>query len=200
MLFFHHKKSIKLKIAYLISRLSDPVTWLVPIGVLMLYYSNLTQQQWFWLVGFVLFILSLPIILIISKLKKKKISDIDLTKKEERTPIYITVVILWAIALIILKVLNGPKLIFVTLLTGELLALVILFVNLKWKISNHGAISSFAPIFLGVVVRPTWYWLLLWIPLVGWSRIVQKKHTLPQFIAGAALGSIYFFMLKIFGY
>ena len=66
--------------------------------------------------------------------------------------------------------------------------LLVLLITNWWKVSIHTtAISGPLIVFLyqfGSFIFP----LLILIPLVGASRLVLKRHTLAQVIAGAAIG------------
>ena len=114
---FKKEKPLHIKIAYIISRISDPVTLFVPLGLLVIYLSEPVgfDDKLFWLVGFVMFLGILPGVILLSKLKNKKISDIDLSKRQERTPLYILLIILWAVALMIIRAFSAPQLIFAVL-------------------------------------------------------------------------------------
>ena len=81
--------------------------------------------------------------------------------------------------------------------------LLVLLVNLRWKISAHvaagaGFISMLffihqrawrAPLDSAALFQPVWLWgLALLVPLLMWARLRTQSHTRGQVAAGAALG------------
>jgi hypothetical protein len=65
----------------------------------------------------------------------------------------------------------------------------VLLVTLVWKLSIHAAVVSGAITLLLVVFGP---WSLVaapLVPLVCWARVAVQAHTVPQTVAGAALGA-----------
>lgn len=86
--------------------------------------------------------------------------------------------LLWAIGA------NRPTLIFTGAMTLQ--AALMLTITLRWKISQHGAMSAWAGR-LGWLLLDSPLALLL-LPLVVWSRIRLGRHTMAEAAAGALLG------------
>ncbi len=70
---------------------------------------------------------------------------------------------------------------------------VILFVTLRWKISVHTAAAAGGATLIWTLLGTALPFLLV-VPLIAWSRVRLRHHTLPQTLAGALLGSIVFFV------
>lgn len=74
-----------------------------------------------------------------------------------------------------------------------LLLVCIIFINLIitlfWKISFHMAINTIGFILLSQIISQSSIAAILIIPLVAWSRLVQKKHTIAQLIAGVVVNA-----------
>jgi len=70
-----------------------------------------------------------------------------------------------------------------------LITLIIYIVRRKWKISGHVAASAGAWTTL-ILVNTVFFPMMALIPLVAWSRLKLRAHTLYQVLAGAVLGFV----------
>jgi membrane-associated phospholipid phosphatase len=121
---------------------------------------------------------------------KKMDTDIDITDRTKRTLPLFFAVCSYIIGFIILFIIDAPAITTALMLVYFSNTLIILLINLSWKISIHAmgvAGPTAALIYLfglpGVIFAIT-------IPLVMWSRVILKKHTLSQVLAGSILGLI----------
>ena len=67
--------------------------------------------------------------------------------------------------------------------------IIVFVINLKWKISVH-SMGLTGPTTALIFLNPWFFILGLFGPLVMWSRVILKKHTILQVIAGSILGYI----------
>ncbi len=198
---FKKDKDLKLKIAYIISRLGEPFLWLSIFGVIILFSEYLDgYNYWLWGIGLVLFLGFMPLVTLWLGIKKIKGLDIDLTKRESRTPFILIILFYWLLGLILAWSLAGPKLILVLLLIGIILNILILIINFYWKISNHSLVLTTVILFSSQLLDKNYLWLLLILPLVAWSRWIQRKHTWWQLIGGIGLAILAWLILMAFGY
>ncbi len=116
--------------------------------------------------------------------------DIDVSGKKQRPVVFLfsfIMLFLYALSVLVLK---GPKVLLIASL-GIAFGLVVLSIVNNWiKASVHVAtISAF--IFLTGIIYGSFYLLLaiLLIPLIAWSRVKIKKHTIPEVIMGGFLGA-----------
>jgi len=65
-----------------------------------------------------------------------------------------------------------------------------MFINLRWKISLHTAFITALATVLYILYGLISVITVVLIPLVAWSRIELKQHTIVQVITGALLGNI----------
>lgn len=184
------------KTATIISRLFDPFIVLTAVLALALPKSSLSgyAQMRFFIVS-LLTLLGIPFILLILAIKKGLVKNWDLSDRRERPKVLGTLLIIELLNLFAIRIV-ADQFLFSTILFILWLHVGFFLVSLFWKISYHAAINA---VVTGLIVR--WYgwgmWLvLLIVPLVGWSRIVRKDHTLAQVVVGAlyAWGLIVLFM------
>jgi membrane-associated phospholipid phosphatase len=74
-------------------------------------------------------------------------------------------------------------------------------ITTQWKISIHStAIAGAAVLALYLAQGIVWP-LLISVPVVGWSRIHLRRHTVMQVIAGALLGaSLVYITVTLYGF
>ncbi len=122
---------------------------------------------------------------------RKKVVDLYVSKREARTPFYLIGITCSSFAAIIFLV-TSTKIMFLLALGSLFVTIILMGVNLFWKVSIHCAGVSgpiFALIFVfGINAIP----LTSIIGLVGWSRIKLKNHTFAQTLVGTliALGVV----------
>ena len=117
---------------------------------------------------------------------KKNIVDLYVSKRKKRTPFFLVAIASYSFAAIIFLVTNTQ--IMVLLALGYILvSIILMIVNLFWKVSVHcagvtGPIFSLIFVF-GINALP----LSLIVGLVGWSRIKLKNHTFEQTLGGTLI-------------
>lgn len=141
-----------------------------------------------------------PLLAIILLYKLKVISEPGLNNRKERFIPYVVTLVSYIGFAFYLSKIHSP-LWLVSFPCGASLAVVISFlVNLKWKISAHGAAVGglagyiFCLIYFQLfIIHSSIYYLYAAIfiaGLVGTSRVILKRHTVPQVIAGTINGFI----------
>ena len=117
---------------------------------------------------------------------RKKVSDLYVSKREARTPFYLIAIASYSFATIIFLV-TSTKIMFLLALGSLLVTIILMGVNLFWKVSIHCA-GVTGPIFalicvFGINALP----LTSIVGLVGWSRIKLKNHTFAQTLVGTLI-------------
>jgi len=117
---------------------------------------------------------------------RKKDTDLYVSNREKRTPIFLIAIANYSVASIIFLGTN-TKIMFLLALGSLLVSLISMAVNLFWKVSIHCAGVTgpiFALIFVfGISALP----LTSIVGLVGWSRITLKNHTFAQTLVGTLI-------------
>ena len=118
------------------------------------------------------------------------VSGYELPDREERAPFIAVNLIGNGVGYLLLKVLGAPEKIAVLLLVYVALAVVMMTVSYFWKISLHaGGVGGFAAA-LSILFGSQWLLSFLAVPLVGWARVVRRRHNWMQVVAGALVGSL----------
>ena len=176
------------KLAILVSKFISPPIFAIMTTVAFSLWSpiglGLLQPSWSILICFSLFAFFpfLPVLYYY----RKNVVDLDISKKEMRTPFFVIAAAFYSIAAVIFFVTN-TAIIFLLALSYASVTMILLLVNRFWKVSVHSAGVTgpiFALIFVfGFMVLP----LSLMIVLVSWSRIKLKKHTFTQTFVGSLI-------------
>lgn len=183
-------KTEKAKWAIVVSRMFEPVLE-IPVIITLLTFvwvrvnDRWTVFGWLFLTCFVL-----PMWYLWRGIKKGKIGDIDISKREERNGLFsfgVMCILVGVIGLVFL----GEKEIVRSMMELWILGVIISIVTFWWKISAHGAMNT---ILAGYLCRywglEKWWWMWLVVVLVCVARVVLKKHTVGQVIAGVAVAGL----------
>ena len=117
---------------------------------------------------------------------RKNVGDLYVSKRKARTPFFLIAITSYSFAAIIFLVTN-TKIMYLLALGYTLVSIILMIVNLFWKVSVHCAGVTgpiFALIFVfGINALP----LSLIVGLVGLSRIKLKNHTFAQTFVGTLI-------------
>jgi membrane-associated phospholipid phosphatase len=120
----------------------------------------------------------------------ERVSDLDMSDREERRKVFAIFIIFYVAATLSLGMMHAPAIITASMAAYTVAGVVVLAITRYWKISTH-AMGITAPLvalmhLYGEAPLP----FLILIPLVGWSRIYLRAHSVMQVLAGIALGAI----------
>ncbi len=121
---------------------------------------------------------------------KKMDTDIDITDRTKRTLPLFLAVSSYIIGAIMLYTAGAPAVTIALMFTYFSNTLIILFINLSWKISIHamGVAGPTAALTYVFGIPGAVFGII--IPVVMWSRLKLHKHTPTQVVAGALLGLV----------
>lgn len=119
-----------------------------------------------------------------------KISDVHVTRREQRWPLLVTALISILAGLTVLRVIDAEPVMFrevLLILAGLLLTGSI---TLLWKISIHVAVAAF--VFLHAFADTTFgpYLVVALVAGLSWARVQLQHHTSSQVFAGAIIGAL----------
>ena len=146
----------------------------------------------------------IPIISIAILHRLGRISDIGVNKQNERTVPYIITIMGYLAGAIYLTNVNAPQWIAMFLIGAGLAAITSMLINLKWKISAHGAgmgglLAMFFTIWINDYSQHDFFIatsvMILLTGIVGTSRLILNRHTLAQVFAGILNGFFWVFLM-----
>lgn len=196
------KNKLKNDIAEVISIVASPPLVGTVFFIFLLFKNSTDLSQGLkWLVGISPFLVFFPIIYLVISYRLGWVTDLDLSERSER-PLPLTVFIVGVgMAALILYFLKVPMDLYVYVLSGFIMIVIMTIITFFWKISLHTATLS--SIFMAIVVLGGVKFLPFFLTLipVGWARVILKKHSLNQVIAGVLVSSLCTLaVFQIFGY
>jgi membrane-associated phospholipid phosphatase len=181
-------------IATLISIIFEPLAVILVFFVLALRLSTLNNVEQLRLFLIALgSLLGIPLILRVWAIRKGILSDWDIRNRSERPKALLVLFVIEIITILLLKPLMDSFLWHLCVITMIWL-IGYMGITLFWKISGHSGVAA-----LGTGLVVAWlgfgFWpVLLIVPLVAWSRVVRKDHTVAQVIAGALYAWLFVFV------
>jgi membrane-associated phospholipid phosphatase len=149
-----------------------------------------TQTFWFFLFTSTFFTSIGPMLYVFWLYATDRISDLDMSVRSERERVFGIFVLFYAIGTLVLYQLHAPALLTASMAGYTFAALVTQYITRYWKISTH-ALGISAPLVVLIYLyhlQPLPFLVL--IPIVGWSRVWLRAHTVLQVVAGTALGVV----------
>jgi hypothetical protein len=175
------------RLARWISVLFDSSILSLPIFLALGYVSARTLGL-LWAILMLLIVTGIPLVYLLIGRKHGWVSDMELSRREERPRFILISLSSDLLALLILRLFRGPHLLTVIVLTYFCLAIVMFSISSFWKISMHMAgVGGFSTALVFVFGAPA-LWAFLSLLLVTWARLRSLKHNIPQLIAGALAG------------
>jgi hypothetical protein len=174
-------------LARIISFLTNPLLILFPLPFFLLYhsgYGKLIALKWTLFSIIFLFISGL---FVLYEVKRKVFSDMDVSKRQQRKLLFSVIGLIAVIYLFFLSILSAPQILFITV-WGIMIGIIFAsMINTKIKVSLHVGVITAVLITLNQLYNLPLAVLLI-IPLVGWSRIEIRRHSLIEVITGLIFG------------
>jgi membrane-associated phospholipid phosphatase len=181
----------RLRVARLVGEVLSPPPILAVLALVVAWDSSPTPAMAILWGGIAAVSASvLPYALILRGVRHGRLSDRNISVREQRIRFGIVAITSILFGLVLLAVFDAP---------AELVALVASIavgvacgwvITLWWKISVHAAIAAGAATVLLLVFGPAL--LVVWplVAVIAWSRVQVGDHTTAQVLAGVALGVV----------
>lgn len=175
--------------ALLISGLFSPLTIAIAAVIVAGLAIN-DDSVLTWIALYIALTIIPPTLYIMYLVRKGIVTDFHLNVRSERTQPFLIMTINSIAVFVIMLLAGAPKLILVVIAAAAIQLICMLLITLRWKISGHCTAATgllvLSLALFGEKIIP----FALIIPLIAWSRIRLKRHTLAQTIAGIFLGAI----------
>lgn len=182
-------KTFRVLVARYISTIFSPITVSLPAIFLVAFYNQEPTSLFFAAIT-VLFLSIGPMLYIVVGVSLGKFSDIDVSIRSQRLGPFLFGITSSLIGFFILQFNNAPKNLETVLLTASTIGFILMIITFWWKISMHASSLSGTVTFLAVLYGNIVLPAFLLVLLVGWSRVVLKRHTAAQVTAGALLTGV----------
>ena len=178
-------------LARILSTIFNPFLTAIALFIILSHIRAATPEQFWWLLFLSTAFTSVgPMLFIFWLYATDRISDLDMSIREEREKVFVVFVVFYLCGTIVLWLTHSPNLLIATLAGYTLSTIVVQYITRYWKISTH-ALGITAPLVaLSLLYGRQPLPFLALIPSVCWARVYLKAHTIAQVAAGAVLGAV----------
>jgi hypothetical protein len=190
------------RFARYVSNILAPAPISLPLILLVSFYQASSVASALVYAALTLFFLSIgPFIYILIGVRLGKLSDVDVSKRKERLGPFIFGLLSICLGWFVLLLTHAPSILITCLIITAVSGLIMMFTTLWWKISIHASslagVATILTVLYGAVMLPTFGLLVL----VSWSRVILRRHTVAQVIAGSLLSiALTTILLKVRGF
>lgn len=189
----------RVKAARLFSNVVSPPVMFAVVGLAFALTEEPGLTGFAWAAFYGLLVSLAPILVVLYLLRTGRIKELHMSDTRERHIPYVTAVASALIAFMVITLLDGPELLRCLALLNSMNLAALGIINIRWLISIHatGIMATF--LLTGIVFS----WMLAWVLLfplllaVAAIRLYLKRHTLPQVIAGLALGAVTVWLMRV---
>jgi membrane-associated phospholipid phosphatase len=121
--------------------------------------------------------------------RRSRVGDFWISVRAERLTPAVFLLAAFVALLAVLVLLDAPQNLTLLTFSMGLASAGVAGITLLWKASAHCTVAGHAAAAGLLLLGPLGFVFLLVLPLVLWSRVTLKAHTLSQTLAGAAVGA-----------
>jgi membrane-associated phospholipid phosphatase len=188
------------RVARILSNIISPPIMFAITGLMLGLYERPIWPGLAWGALYGLLIALSPMLVVAYMLRSGRITDMHMSATHERHIPYLTSVIAGSIAFVIILLFDGPVLLRCLTVLSVIALGALGLINTRWLISIHATAGAATWLIFTLVFG--WRVGLILLPflvLVAWIRLYLKRHTVPQVLAGIALGISLVLLMRAFG-
>lgn len=181
----------KLRLAKTISTFTNPPIICIPLFIIICLTLSIDNLWGFPVLELISIIFAsiLPMAIILFWAKKTG-NDNDISKRQDRPIPLIVGTVSYFIGFLISRFLGLNDFLTFLLLCYSINTFIVMLITTQWKISIHTTGLSGPVCALIILLGPIGALFGLLYPVLIWSRVTLKKHTMSQAIAGGVFGFI----------
>ena len=184
----------KIKTQYFSKQISNIFHPLIlsPLTFILLFV-NLEGKNYFSFFYLVMIIFTtsiIPYIYVLQMKKNGEIKNIDIPDRKKRQKPFVKGTSLFLLTAILLMLFRAPQQFTSIMLIYTINTGLATLITKYWKISVHGLSLGIPIATLGLLISKKYFYLASFLPLLIYSRVKLKAHTVSQVFAGFSLGLI----------
>lgn len=188
------------RLARILSNVISPPVMFAITGLVLGVYERPVWPGLAWGVIFGAFLALLPMLVIAYLLHTGRVTELHMSSTSERHIPYVTAVVAGVAAFAFIAFFDGPVLLRCASILSAAMLGTLGLINTQWLISIHAtAAAATWMIFTLIFGWTTGLILLPFMVLICLIRIYLKRHTVPQVLAGVALGLTAVLLMRSFG-
>jgi hypothetical protein len=130
----------------------------------------------------------LPYAIMMLGIRRGRLGDRHLSKRQERPVMMVIGLISVAVGLLLTWWLGAPRALFALVAAMVAGVAVALAITIFWKISIHTACAAGTLAILVIEFGPGMWYLLPIVAAIAWARVALRDHTFAQVTTGAIVG------------
>lgn len=176
-------------VARLISAILHPLIVAPVTFVILLCHTEIGRTKMVLLFGLVIIaIVVVPLLSVVHLKRRGRTASLDVPERANRINPFLISILGYFIVWALLKLTGAPQPVTVLMWIYTTNTAIATFITHYWKISIHGMALGGPIAALGWVVSPGFYWVAIAAPLIVYSRVKLKAHSIAQVICGFLLG------------
>ncbi|MBI4080620.1 MAG: hypothetical protein HY430_02505 [Candidatus Levybacteria bacterium] len=179
---------MKLTLARLISSVTNPIVFLLPLPYLLVFRvtgdDGLALKWFFFSTAFI----SVVGMFVLYAVHRKIFTDFDVSRRNQRHLLFAVVGAVSFVYLLGLIFLQGPPVLYIAIACIFISIFVFSIINIFLKASIHLATFSAFVFILAVMYGERLLLLLLLMPVIAWSRVQTKRHSIDEATIGGFAG------------
>ncbi len=181
-----------IKNEYLIKSISNILNPLIlsPLTFIILnfYLNPQNYSSVFYLIIVVMSISIIPFVYVLRMKHNGEIENIDIPDRKKRQKPFIKGTILFLITAVLLMLFRAPQNLISIMLIYTINTGLATIITKYWKISVHGLSFGIPIATFGMLLTKKYFYFSSLLPLLIYSRVKLKAHTISQVVAGFSLG------------
>lgn len=180
----------RLQLARLVTEVLAPAPTIAVLLLVVAWHSATTLVEALkWAALAILFSSLVPILYIIYGVRRRRLTDIHVRVREQRTVPLLVAIASVLVGLALLATGGAPRDLVALVGAGGVGLMVAIGITLFWKISIHTAVLAGAVVVLTLVFGPPLLVLAPAVALSCWARVEVRDHTPAQVAVGATVGA-----------
>ena len=150
--------------------------------------QNVAAAVGWWALALAL-VVGVPYLILFRALRTGKAADRQVVRRSQRPALFAAAAVAVAVALIVLYVAGAPRQL-VWLIAAMLCGLAAMgIITIWWKASMHMAVAAGAVAVLFIENHTAGLIAALLLPVLGWARWTDGRHSVAQLVGGALIGA-----------
>ncbi|MEV4662409.1 phosphatase PAP2 family protein [Micromonospora echinofusca] len=179
-----------LRLARFVTELTAPAVLVSALTLTVGWHSTRGTHGLAWGLLATLFVSGIPFAYILGGVRRGRLTDHHVGIREQRRVPLLFGLCSVAAGLALLAVLGAPRPVLALAAAGLVGLVVAVTVSHWWKMSIHSAVAAGTVVVLVLTFGAGLLATAPLLALVGWSRVRLRDHTVPQVVAGLALGAL----------
>jgi len=180
--------AMKTSLAKIVSTIGHPLVT-IPLYVIVVLFSKNDTKSAIFLTLLIVGCIFVPLISwMYLKSKNGSYTNFDVSDKKQRRSLFFFAIPFMILVTAVLYMTHQPEKTTLSLLFATILVVVSQLVNYFIKSSLHVSLTLYLA-FLAIPINPVFGFSMLFLSiLIGWSRVVLKRHSVKEVLVGAIIG------------